>query len=161
MDDIKVGKFITYVLRHNPEEIGITLDKNGYADTRELTCGVAKRYEGFDMECLERIVRENNKQRYAFNSDKTKIRASQGHSLKNIDLGLSPVLPPKMLFHGTADRFLSSILKEGLKPMSRQHVHLSADYDTAVKVGSRHGRAVVLVVDSEKMHSIFRKTRYG
>lgn len=151
MDDIKVGKFISYVLRHHPEEIGITLDKSGYADTRELIEGVAKRFEGFDMESLERIVRENNKQRFAFNSDKTKIRASQGHSLKNIDLGLSPVSPPKRLFHGTAERFLPAILQEGLKPMSRQHVHLSADFDTAVKVGTRHGRPVVLIIDSEKM----------
>ena len=124
VDDITLGRFLSLVLRHKPETIGITLDKNGWADVKELIEKVklSKRY--IDMEILERIVRENNKKRYSFNEDKSKIRASQGHSIE-VELNLKEMTPPKILYHGTATRFLESIKEKGILKMNRQYVHLS------------------------------------
>ena len=102
------------------------------------------------METLERIVRENNKQRYSFNGDGTKIRANQGHSIQ-VDVELKAAQPPKYLYHGTASRFLPAIQKEGIRKMSRQHVHLSGDFETAMAVGKRHGIPVVITIDAGAM----------
>lgn len=151
MDDVKAGRFISLILRHHPEEGGVTLDSHGYADVSRLIDGVAKKFHGFNMDDLERIVRENNKQRYSFNEDKTKIRANQGHSVSGIDLELKPVSPPDLLYHGTAEASVPIIMEEGLKPMSRQYVHLSAEYETAVNVGKRHGKPQVLTIDTKAM----------
>lgn len=148
--DEKLGRFISMVLRHKPESIGIVLDEHGYADVKELLKAMNEKGKSIDMAILERIVAKNDKKRYSFNQDHTKIRANQGHSIA-VDLQLQQKIPPKILYHGTATRFLESIQKRGLLKMSRQYVHLSKDIQTAVKVGQRHGKVVVLNVDAEKM----------
>lgn len=153
MDDIKAGRFISLILRHHPEAAGLTLDSEGYADTSELIKGVAEKFHGFNANDLDRIVRENDKRRYLYNGDKTKIRAAQGHSLTYININFEKKVPPGVLYHGTSESFILSVMKEGLKPKSRQYVHLSADKETAYDVGKRRGEPVVLLVDSEKMHS--------
>ena len=149
-NDIELGKFISLILRHKPEVIGITLDENGWADTKELLSGINASGRYIDLTILERIVRENNKKRYSFNEDKTKIRANQGHSV-HVDVEMKEMQPPDELYHGTAARFLESIREKGILKMNRQYVHLSADVETAKAVGKRHGKPVVLVIDTKKM----------
>lgn len=146
----KLSKFISLVLRHNPDAAGIALDEHGWAGTEELLAGINHTGRKIDMAILEEIVRTDNKQRYSFNEDKTLIRANQGHSI-SVDVELKEQEPPEILYHGTADRFLESIMSEGLKPMSRLYVHLSKDIETADKVGKRHGKPVILKVNSGKM----------
>ena len=146
----ETSEFISLILRHKPEEIGITLDEHGWANVDELIEGIAKT-RIFDMSMLEEIVRTDEKQRYSFNEDKTLIRANQGHSIP-VDVELEQKAPPEILYHGTGEKYVSSIEKQGLIPKSRLYVHLSADYDTAVKVGSRHGKPVVYTVAAGEMH---------
>lgn len=148
--DVKLGRFLSLVLRHNPDAAGISLDEHGWADVQELLTGVRRSGRQINLETLERIVRENNKQRYSFNADHTKIRANQGHSLQ-VDVELTPVKPPRYLYHGTASRFLPAIQREGIKKMSRQYVHLSGDVQAAVEVGRRHGSPVVITINAEAM----------
>lgn len=150
-DKKRIGKFISLILRHEPDKIGLQLDENGWADVNKLISKCGKHRVSFTMEQLEDIVETNDKKRYSFNEDKTKIRANQGHSV-NVNLELQVVEPPEYLYHGTADRFISSIMEKGIIKMNRQHVHLSKDKETAVKVGSRHGKAVILTVMAGKMH---------
>ncbi len=152
MDDVKVGRFISLILRHKPETIGITLDRHGWADVDELLDGMRKSGINISLKDLERIVVNNNKKRYSFNEDKTKIRANQGHSI-NVDVELKEKVPPQALYHGTGIQHLESIMKNGLNKASRLHVHLSMDVETAVIVGKRHGKPVVLEIDSGEMHS--------
>lgn len=148
---VRASKFLSLVLRHDPGRIGLALDAAGWAEVEALLEAARGAGVRLDRATLERVVAENDKQRFAFSEDRTRIRASQGHSVK-VELGLEPREPPEVLFHGTATRFLLSIRKEGLRPGSRTHVHLSADRETAVKVGSRHGVPVVLVVQAGRMH---------
>ncbi len=148
--DIKLGKFISLILRHQPSVIGISLDENGWADVSELIAGINRSGRQIDLSILERIVAQNDKQRYCFNQDHTKIRANQGHSI-SVDIQLQQKKPPALLYHGTATAFLKSITKDGIKKQSRQHVHLSKDKQTAVDVGIRHGIPAVLTIDAEKM----------
>ncbi len=150
MNDNKISKFIALILRHEPEVIGISLDEHGWTDVGELLKGLSMTKYRIEMADLERIVEEDEKTRYSFNEDMTKIRANQGHSVA-VDVELEKKEPPEVLWHGTAERFSEAIEKEGLKPMSRLYVHLSADYDTAVKVGQRHGKPAVFTVSSGKM----------
>lgn len=147
---VRAGRFISKILRHKPEIIGITLDEHGWANVDELIAGV-NRTLPMDMETLEEIVRTNNKQRYSFNEDKTLIRANQGHSVP-VDVELTQAEPPEILYHGTAERFTAAIDAEGLRPMSRLYVHLSKDAETAANVGSRHGKPVVYEVMAGEMH---------
>ena len=146
----QLGRFISLVLRHNPSAAGITLDENGWADTRQLLAGMNSHGRRIDMTTLERIVQQNNKQRYSFNQDRTKIRANQGHSI-DVDVELTPSTPPSVLYHGTAEQFLHSIQQQGITRQLRQYVHLSADVSSAISVGKRHGRAVVLRIDAAAM----------
>ncbi|MDZ4993698.1 RNA 2'-phosphotransferase [Clostridium perfringens] len=148
--DTKISKYISLILRHKPEEIGLELDEHGYLNVSDLINGINKSYEGFNMDDLERIVREDSKQRYSFNEDKSKIRANQGHSIP-VNLELQPIKPPNKLYHGTGRKFLDSILKNGLIKKERQYVHLSRDLETASIVGKRHGDLVVLEIDAESM----------
>lgn len=151
MDLKKTGVFISLILRHKPEVIGITLDEHGWAKVDELINGInASEKYSIDMPLLEEIVRTDNKQRYSFNEDKTKIRANQGHSI-NVDVELKEAVPPEILYHGTGEKYVDLINTEGLKPKSRLYVHLSKDIDTAVKVGKRHGKPVVYSVSTGKM----------
>ena len=150
--DVKLGRFLSLVLRHDPHTAGITLDEHGWADVKELIRGVNETGRALDMETLKEVVRTNDKKRFAFNEDCTKIRANQGHSIQ-VDVELVETDPPDVLYHGTATRFLGSILnkREGLRPGSRLYVHLSGDYQMAVKVGQRHGVPAVLKVDAGQM----------
>ncbi len=150
MSDKNTSKFISLILRHKPETIGITLDEHGWANVSELISGVNETHP-LDMEILERIVAEEEKQRYSFNEDKTLIRANQGHSIA-VDVELEEVTPPDILYHGTGEKYTASIDVQGLIPKSRLYVHLSGDMDTARKVGSRHGKPVIYVVKSGEMH---------
>lgn len=150
-EDMRISKFISLILRHKPEEIGLTLDEYGYINTSDLIRGLNRKGYKVTISDLERIVEEDSKQRYSFNYDKTKIKANQGHSI-SVNLELQAIEPPKVLYHGTATRFSESIYKEGIKKQGRQYVHLSADVETATKVGKRHGELVVFKVNSEQMH---------
>lgn len=150
MNLTKVSKYISLILRHKPETIGITLDAHGWANVKDLIKGVNKTYK-LDMEMLEEIVATDDKQRYSFNEDKTMIRANQGHSV-NVDVELEEVEPPKYLYHGTATKYMDSILKDGLIPKSRLYVHLSADVETAITVGERHGKPIIFRIRSKAMY---------
>lgn len=144
-----ISKYISLILRHKPEVIGITLDEHGWANVEELIAGIAKGRD-FDMEMLEEIVAADKKQRYSFNEDKTMIRANQGHSIP-VDVELECVAPPEYLWHGTGEKYVASIDKTGLIPKSRLYVHLSGDEEMAMKVGKRHGKPVLYRVWSGKM----------
>ncbi|HCQ5967531.1 TPA: RNA 2'-phosphotransferase [Clostridioides difficile] len=147
----RLSVFISLILRHKPETIGIKLDNYGYADVNELIGNINSTGRNINMEILEQIVKEDNKQRYSFNEDRSKIRANQGHSIK-VNVELKELRPPKCLYHGTTIRFLDNIKKEGIVRKSRLYVHLSNDIDTAIKVGERHGIPIVLKVNTEKMY---------
>ena len=150
MDElIKTGKFLSLILRHKPEVIGISLEEHGWAEVSELISGI-KKTRKFDMNMLEEIVRTDNKQRFAFNSDHTKIRANQGHSIA-VDVELKEQAPPEFLYHGTGTKYVSSILKNGLLSQSRLYVHLSKDIPTAISVGKRHGRPAVFTIRAGEM----------
>ena len=144
------SKYISLILRHKPETIGITLDEHGWANVDELIAGISKTQD-FNMEMLEEIVRTDEKQRYSFNEDKTLIRANQGHSIP-VDVELEKKKPPRYLYHGTGEKYRESIDNQGLIPKSRLYVHLSPDIETAIKVGSRHGKPVVYRVWAGSMH---------
>lgn len=144
------SKFLSFVLRHQPEAIGLTLDAEGWASVSELIERANNDGQEITPELLDEVVETNSKKRFAFNADKTKIRANQGHSVA-VDLKLEPVAPPNVLYHGTATRFLDSIKQQGLISGSRTHVHLSADIETAVSVGKRHGKPAVLLIDAGSM----------
>lgn len=150
-DKKRIGKFLSLVLRHSPETIGIELDENGWVNVQELIEKCKKHQYHFSMDDLIEIVETNDKRRYSFNEKRNKIRANQGHSIA-IDLALTPVEPPGFLYHGTAIRFLPSIMEQGIVKGSRQHVHLSKDKETATKVGSRHGKPAILTIMSGKMY---------
>lgn len=147
-----ISKFLSLVLRHKPETIGIQLDQNGWIDISELIEKSNKYGVQFDRETLNHIVATNLKQRFAFNDKLDKIRASQGHSIE-IELGYTNQKPPEILFHGTSEKSVQSILDKGLERQNRQHVHLSSDIETAVKVGQRHGKPFVFLVLAEQMHN--------
>ena len=144
------SKYLSLILRHKPEVIGIGLDKHGWANVDDLIKGISKTHK-FDMDILEEIVRTDDKQRYSFNEDKTLIRANQGHSIP-VDVELEKQEPPKYLYHGTGEKFRASIDEQGLIPKSRLYVHLSADIDTAINVGRRHGKPIVYRVWSGLMN---------
>lgn len=145
----KTSRFISMILRHKPGVIGITLDEHGWANVSELVEGVNKVHP-LDMETLEEIVRTNEKQRFSFNEDKTKIRANQGHTIP-VDVELDEKDPPEVLYHGTGEKYVESIDCTGLVPRQRLYVHLSTDKEMAAKVGQRHGKPVVYRVNSGQM----------
>ena len=149
--EVKVSKLLSYALRHKPEDLGLVLDAAGYADVTTVLEALAKRGFTITREDLQHIVDTDDKKRYAFSVEGLKIRACQGHSVKNVDLGLAAVKPPSVLWHGTSLRFLNRILDQGLLPMTRNHVHLSSDMEIAEEVGSRHGQLGLLKVYSDLM----------
>lgn len=148
--DESLERFLSLVLRHQPQAAYITLDRHGWADIEKLLAGCVRAGKSMDRETLERIVRENSKQRYSLSPDGKKIRANQGHSIP-VELELREAEPPSRLYHGTATRFLESICREGITRQSRQQVHLSATVETAAIVGARHGSPVVLPIDAAAM----------
>ena len=144
------SKYLSFILRHRPDAIGLELDSEGWADIGCLIERATSDGRRLNEELIRVVVETNDKQRFEISEDGRRIRASQGHSI-DVDLGLEPSTPPDVLFHGTATRFLDSILATGLEPRGRKHVHLSADETTATAVGQRHGKPVVLRVDAAKM----------
>lgn len=148
---IHISKKLSLVLRHQPDAIGISLDEAGWIGVDELLQALAKHRFPVTLEELQEVVHTNDKQRFSFSADAARIRANQGHSIK-VDLNLVPVEPPELLYHGTATRFLLSIKSTGLQKQNRHHVHLSADEETARKVGTRHGMPVILGIRSREMY---------
>jgi len=149
---LRTSKFLSRVLRHRPGSIGLTLNRGGWARVDELVACAAGHGVTLSRESIQAVVAASDKQRFALSADGRRIRANQGHSIP-VDLDLTPLTPPATLYHGTATCFLTSILKLGLQPRGRQHVHLSADTETAIKVGRRHGKPVVLTIAAGKMHA--------
>ena len=147
-----ISKFLSLVLRHQPEKIGIQLDQNGWTGVDELIEKANENGIQFDRETLNHIVATNTKKRFAFNETLDKIRASQGHSIE-IELGYTNQKPPEILYHGTGEKPVQSIVDTGLEKRSRQHVHLSSDIETAIKVGQRHGKPFVFKVLAEQMYN--------
>jgi len=144
------SRFLSYVLRHRPDDIGLTLDPEGWVDVEELLEACRAHGRVITRKHLDHVVATNNKKRFAFSENGARIRASQGHSVQ-VDLGYEPATPPELLYHGTVRRFLDSIRVAGLVRGSRHHVHLSADRETAETVGARRGRAVVLTIRAGEM----------
>ncbi len=149
------SKFLSLVLRHQPEVIGMQLDPEGWLPVDDLIAGANAHGHLLTQELLREIVATSDKQRFAFSEDGTRIRANQGHSVETVDLNLSVSQPPNELYHGTVARFLDSIRSQGLIKGSRNHVHLSSDIETAMKVGGRRGKPVVLTVHAHQMHEAY------
>jgi putative RNA 2'-phosphotransferase len=160
MDNVAISKFLSFVLRHEPEAIGLVLDREGWADIATLLDAAAQNGRRFDRAMLQIVVETNDKQRFSISEDGTRIRAVQGHSTASVEIAHVERIPPEFLFHGTATRFLDSIRASGLRPGSRQHVHLSADMTTAIAVGKRHGTPTVLTIAALRMlgegHKFYR-----
>jgi len=148
----RISKFLSYILRHHPDSIGIELDSGGWAEVSELLRASARGGLRITLDELRTVVEENDKQRFSFSEDGHRIRANQGHSIP-VDLGYSQVAPPEVLYHGTARRFLDSIRRDGLQRGRRHHVHLSPDAATARKVGQRYGKPIILRVQAGQMYN--------
>ncbi|MET8172533.1 RNA 2'-phosphotransferase [Streptomyces clavifer] len=158
---VKVSKYLSKHLRHQPDRIGISLDAHGWVSIEELLRACARHGFAVSRSELDHVVAANDKQRFAVADDR--IRANQGHTVA-VDLDLAPAEPPAYLYHGTVARALDAIRNEGLRPMARHHVHLSRDRETATRVGARRGAPVVLSVDAGAMHRaghLFRVTANG
>lgn len=151
-DPTQISKRLAYVLRHAPESIGIELDDAGWIEVRELLPALREHGRPISTEEFLAVVQADGKKRYELSDDGTLVRAMQGHSV-DVDLQLEATTPPPVLFHGTVKRFLDSIMRDGLVPGSRKHVHLSPDEATARIVGSRRGPAVILAIDAAGMHA--------
>ncbi len=148
----ETSKFLSYVLRHQPDAIGITLDLEGWTDIAALIAAAANDGKQLDWDLVQAVVTTSDKKRFAISEDGLRIRAVQGHSTESVDINYVEKVPPEFLYHGTATRFMESIRKEGLLPSSRQYVHLSQDEQTALAVGQRHGKPVVLKIKALLMH---------
>jgi putative RNA 2'-phosphotransferase len=147
----KLSKFLSLVLRHKPETIGLKLDENGWAGTSELLEKLNQKDFEVSFELLQEVVKHNDKKRFVFSEDHTRIRASQGHSIQ-VDLQLEEQEPPALLYHGTTGKNIDSIKKQGILKGQRHHVHLSIDIETATNVGKRYGIPVILKVDALQMY---------
>lgn len=147
-----ISKFLSFVLRHEPQSIGLELDEGGWASVEELLAKAAAAGKRLDRQLLQRVVDTSDKKRFAFSEDGRRIRANQGHSI-GVSLGLEPATPPAALYHGTASRFMESILAMGLDKRQRHHVHLTEDLAIARSVGQRYGKVVLLEVDAGRMHN--------
>ena len=150
---VQTSKFLSLILRHAPEKISLALDAQGWADIGQLLAQSASHGRFISREQLNDVVARDSKRRYAISDDGLRIRANQGHSLAAVDIALPPATPPAMLYHGTASRFVEAIRAAGLLPGARKHVHLSSNRETAVAVGARHGKPVVLAVDAAAMQA--------
>lgn len=147
----KKSKFLSLVLRHQPDRIGIELDKAGWVDVEVLMAALANHHKGMSRGTLDEVVRKNDKQRFSFNEQRTRIRANQGHSV-DVDLGYESATPPELLYHGTPRQFVESIAEQGLRKMNRHHVHLHVDVETSMAVGRRRGKPVLLKIRAGDMH---------
>jgi|SRR6185437_4613487 len=162
-ETIKTSKFLSLILRHEPERVGLKLDKSGWTNVDELLQAVNRHGKALTLDELKHVVTTNNKKRFAFSEDGRRIRANQGHSIE-VDLQYPPQTPPEILYHGTASRFLDDIRRDGLKKMGRHDVHLSAETKVTLQVGGRHGKPVLLVIRAGDMHRsghVFRCSANG
>lgn len=150
VDATRVSKFLSYVLRHRPDSIGISLDRQGWASVSELLAKAAAAGTAISLDELKEIVAQNDKKRFVLSDDATHIRAAQGHSV-DVDLELTVKTPPPVLYHGTVGKFMADIRKQGLRPMTRHDVHLSPDKETAIRVAIRRGKPVILVIETYPM----------
>lgn len=150
-ETIRTSKFLSLILRHEPERVGLKLGEGGWVGVDALLQAVNANDVALTRETLQHIVATSDKKRFAFSDDGQRIRASQGHSVE-VDLQYPPQTPPEILYHGTATRFLDGIRKDGLQRMERHDVHLSAETKVTVQVGSRHGKPVLLTIRSGEMH---------
>lgn len=148
----EASKFLSYVLRHEPKSIGLQLDSEGWADINALIVGAANEGRSLDWEIIQKVVASSDKKRFSISNDGQKIRAVQGHSASTVAIQHTVKEPPEFLYHGTANRFLESIKAQGLIPGSRHYVHLSQDEQTAIEVGKRYGKPVVLKIEALQMH---------
>lgn len=148
----KISKLLSYILRHQPEAIGITLDNDGWIDINILITHANQHGESLTKELIEEVVKTSDKKRFTISEDGLKIRAAQGHSTQQVKISYIEQIPPDFLYHGTATRFINSIKKQGLIAGNRHYVHLSIDEQTANKVGKRHGKPIVLKVRALQMH---------
>ncbi len=147
---VTVSKFLSKHLRHEPHTLGLVLEPGGWVFIEDLLAGATEVGFPIDLTELNQVVAESDKQRFSIDETGRKIRANQGHSTE-VDLLLKESSPPPILYHGTVAKFLEPIMTEGLKKMARHDVHLSSDLKTAIKVGERRGKPVVLVIDSDRM----------
>ncbi|MCG8346522.1 MAG: RNA 2'-phosphotransferase [Chloroflexales bacterium] len=150
---VKLSKYLSKHLRHQPERIGLTLAPGGWVAVDELLAACTQHNFPITRAELDEVVLRNNKQRFSFDETGTLIRANQGHSVE-VDLQLAAALPPAILYHGTGERTVEAILRQGLLKMTRHHVHLARDIATARTVGARHGRPVVFAVDAAAMQAV-------
>ena len=146
-----ISKFMSLVLRHKPEEIALEMDEEGWVKVSELISKMNSKGIRVTVEIIQTVVETNDKQRFSFNEDKTLIRASQGHSI-DVNLNLPEAIPPDILYHGTTGKYIDNIFQTGLRKQNRQHVHLSVTRETAMNVGSRHGKPVILVINAKLMY---------
>lgn len=162
-ETIRTSKFLSLILRHEPERVGLTLGEAGWVEVDELLAAVSRHGKILTLEQLQHVVATSDKKRFAFSDDGQRIRASQGHSVE-VDLGYAPQTPPEFLYHGTATRFLEAIRKDGLQRMDRHDVHLSAETKVTLQVGGRHGKPVLLIIRAGEMHRaghVFRCSANG
>ncbi|MDG5978502.1 phosphotransferase KptA/Tpt1 [Hydrogenophaga taeniospiralis CCUG 15921] len=148
----EISRFLSFVLRHQPEAIGIKLDLEGWADISALIAAAANDGKQLDRDLIQTVVTTSDKKRFSISEDGLRIRAVQGHSTESVDIDYVEKVPPEFLYHGTATRFIESIRNQGLLPGSRQYVHLSQDKQTALAVGQRHGKPVTLKIKALLMH---------
>ena len=150
-ENTQISRRLSYILRHNPKSVGLELETNGWIQVTDLLVALETHGNPVELSALEEVVESNSKQRFEFDESHKRIRARQGHSIA-VDLGYVPKEPPPLLYHGTATRFLDSILKNGLEKRNRQHVHLSTNQATMVEVAKRHGKPALLEIDASSMH---------
>jgi putative RNA 2'-phosphotransferase len=148
----RISKFLSLILRHKPETVGLTLDSNGWVEVEKLLEACARKGNAFSREELEEVVRTNEKKRFAFDENRMRIRASQGHSIE-VEIEFEEKNPPEFLYHGTAEKNVETIKQKGLMKMRRHHVHLSSDVETALSVGRRYGKPVVFKIKTAEMFS--------
>lgn len=148
----RISKFLSLVLRHQPETIGITLSEDGWTNVDELIAAINRHGQDLDFETLEQVVESNDKKRFAFSDDGEMIRANQGHSVE-VKLGYPPTPPPEILYHGTVARFLPGIREKGIQKGQRHHVHLSVSLEVANTVGKRRGQPVILSIRAREMNA--------
>jgi putative RNA 2'-phosphotransferase len=146
----QVSKNLSYVLRHRPDSVGLVLDDGGWVQVDGLLAAFARADKPISREILTKVVAENDKQRFEFSEDRSRIRARQGHSAP-VELGYEPATPPDVLYHGTATKNLDSIFQHGLLKGRRHHVHMSTNKETMLQVGMRHGKPVLLAIDAKRM----------
>ncbi|HET8729920.1 MAG TPA: RNA 2'-phosphotransferase [Moraxellaceae bacterium] len=150
---VETSKFLSFILRHQPEAMGLTLDSEGWVDVDTLLVAANRAGNALTCDLLVEVVATSDKKRFTLSADGRAIRAAQGHSTTSVTMKHVEKVPPATLYHGTATRFLDSILENGLLPQARHHVHLSQDSETAAKVGARHGKLVILEVAAGTMQA--------